>query len=772
MLTFLATGLQSRSTNCAELPFNGCRRVHLNQEFMRKNGISSGELLFLSASADPNQPYAFSTAWPSAELQTSCIEVSSCILRTINATNEDMLSVAKIISARGPHPACGDFPLARAIIVEELDITSHSFGFRHATTNERSDSVSDLLLLSLKEKLVGVRHISDQQIVEINYQGVKRSFRVVSVRTSLTTAAIEDSFGDLALWEGKQFFAHGAWRVGWDSDVSIRQTNDGLESISKYTIDQELGGLERQIQEVRELIDLPLSHPKLYRQFGIKPPRGILLHGPPGTGKTHFAKTIAKSSECNFMSVSGPELSSAFHGETEAKLRSVFREAELRAPCIILFDEIDAICPKREESGAGVEARVVTTLLTLLDGLTSTQSEANGKSSYVIVVATTNRPNAIDPALRRPGRLDREIEVGIPDAKARHSILSVLLKQIPHTIPQTELQQIAFQRTHGFVGADLGAAIRDASNRAIRRFLEEKVTSAPSVTSADLLLAISSTRPSALREYFVETPTVRWGDIGGQSLVKQKLRESVEWPLLHWETFNRLGVRPPKGVLLYGPPGCSKTLTAKALATESGINFIAVKGPELLNKYVGESERAVRQIFQKARQAAPSIIFFDEVDALAASRSGEDHHKGVLTSLLNELDGIQELVGVVVVAATNQPEVMDTAIIRPGRLDRLLYVGPPDSSARLEILEVITKRMAVDPSLNLEQLAELTHGCSGAEIAYMCQEAALLTMKRDIGSLFVHQSDFIQAARNIQRQITPELITKFERWGQTCGAGY
>jgi len=375
------------------------------------------------------------------------------------------------------------------------------------------------------------------------------------------------------------------------------------------------------------LVSPPCSAHAVLRQLNIKfsllnlgliPPKGILLHGPPGTGKTHLARAIASSAGASLVTISGPELSSAYHGETEAKLREVFAEARRRSPCIIVLDEVDAVCPVREDAG-GVEARVVTTLLTLMDGVDAVSKSGGGGESEearVVVVATTNRPNAIDPALRRPGRFDREIEIGIPDASARFAILRVLLARTPHAIPSADLEGIA-KRTHGYVGADLSAVVRDAGTRAIKRWLASNstVTSSASDTQPELILSdlffsIAHVRPSALREHFIETPSVRWTDIGGQQVVKQKLKESVEWPLTYPEAFARLGVAPPRGVLLYGPPGCSKTLTAKALATESGVNFIAVKGPELLNKYVGESERALREIFRKARGAAPTIIFF------------------------------------------------------------------------------------------------------------------------------------------------------------------
>jgi len=417
--------------------------------------------------------------------------------------------------------------------------------------------------------------------------------------------------------------------------------------------------------------------------------------------------------------------------------------------------------------------------LTILDGIDNASTTFDDR---VVVIGTTNRPNAIDPALRRPGRFDREFEIGIPDADARHSILNVLLSKTPHCITDAELHSIA-RRAHGYVGADLSAVVREAGTLAIKRWMTytpPAFNADPAatimtlkLTPSDLSEALPTVRPSAMRSLFIETPPIRFEDIGGQADIIQKLREAVEWPLLHPEAFHRLGVRPPKGLLLYGPPGCSKTILARACATESGVNFVAVKGPELLNKYVGESERAVRDIFSKARAASPSIIFFDEIDALGTSRSsGSDTgtaHEGVLTSLLNEMDGVQELVGVTIIAATNRPDVIDSALMRPGRLDRILYVGPPDHAGREEILKIRTRTMSVESDLDLRAIAAMTDGCSGAEISSLCQEAALLTMQKDINAPFIPQSAFVAAAGAIQRQITPDVIKKYQQWRNQTG---
>src|SRR5712692_4412472 len=496
---------------------------------------------------------------------------------------------------------------------------------------------------------------------------------------------------------------------------------------------EDIGGLGATVRKIREMVELPLRYPQIFDKLGIEPPKGVLLHGPPGTGKTLIARAVANETEAYFTHLSGPEVMGKFYGESEAKLRSVFEDAQRHAPSILFIDEIDAIAPKREEMGGEkqVERRVVAQLLALMDGL-----EGRGK---VIVIAATNLPNQLDPALRRPGRFDREIEIGIPDARARLEIIEIHTRGMP-LAEDVQLPRLA-EITHGFTGADLAALTREAAMTALRRIMPriDFAEELPSellldlkVTMGDFLAAHQEIEPSAIREVFVEVPNVRWQDVGGLNEMKRQLIEAVEWPLKHAALFQRAGMRPPKGILLSGPPGTGKTLLVKALASEMEVNFISVKGPELLSKYVGESERGVREIFKKARQAAPTILFLDEIDALAPARGwGGDAHvtERVVSQLLTEMDGIEELKGVLVVAATNRPELIDPALRRPGRFDLFLEFPLPDADSRLEILKVHSHNRPVEKELDLSQLAEQTEGLTGADLESICNRATLLAIR-------------------------------------------
>ncbi|CDO92161.1 unnamed protein product [Kluyveromyces dobzhanskii CBS 2104] len=550
--------------------------------------------------------------------------------------------------------------------------------------------------------------------------------------------------------------------------------NTESEVQSRYGLPQPVlysavGGLTKETSILKSTVELPLHQPQLFTDFGISPPRGILLHGPPGTGKTMLLRCVANETEAHVLTINGPSIVSKYLGETEAALRDIFNEAKRYQPAILFIDEIDSLAPSRVSDDSGeVESRVVATLLTLMDGMDG--------SGRLAVVAATNRPNSIDPALRRPGRFDQEIEISIPDAEARHDILR---KQFGRMSTQRQLLSAddiynVASNTHGYVGADLIALCRESVMKTIQRGLNENIERDNlKVGIDDVLEAMVDIRPSAMREIFLETPKIYWDDIGGQEELKRKMKEMIQLPLEAAETFAKLGVSAPKGVLLYGPPGCSKTLTAKALATESGINFLAVKGPEIFNKYVGESERAIREIFRKARAASPSIIFFDEIDALSPDRdsgSGTSAANHVLTSLLNEIDGVEELKGVIIVAATNRPDEIDPALLRPGRLDRHIFVGPPDYDARLQILKKCTKKFDISSTkVDLKALAECTEGCSGAEVVLLCQEAGLAAIMEDNDASNVKQHHFTKALSGISRGITPEMLEYYLAFAARSG---
>jgi transitional endoplasmic reticulum ATPase len=530
---------------------------------------------------------------------------------------------------------------------------------------------------------------------------------------------------------------------------------------------EDIGDLEEVKERIREIVELPLRHPELFNRLGIEPPKGILLYGPPGTGKTLLAKALANEIGAYFTAINGPEIMSKFYGESEERLREVFREAEQKAPAIIFIDEIDSIAPKREEVTGEVEKRVVAQLLALMDGL-----KERGR---VIVIGATNRPDALDPALRRPGRFDREIEIPPPDKRARREILAVHTRNVP-LAEDVNLDNIA-EITHGYTGADLAALVKEAALAALRRFIKEEDIDLNQpipaskleklkVTMSDFLSALKVIQPTLIREVFVEVPEVRWDDIGGLEDVKQQLREAVEWPLKYPEIISKMGIEPPKGILLYGPPGTGKTLLAKAVATESGANFIAIRGPEVLSKWVGESEKAIREVFRRARQVAPCVVFFDEIDSIAPAR-GARFDSGVtdriVNQLLTEMDGIQPLRKVVVIAATNRPDILDPALLRPGRFDRQVYVPPPDFKARLEIFKVHTRRVPLAGDVDLSELARLTEGYTGADIAAVVREAVMLALRDRLEARPVEMKYFLKALEAVKPSLTKEQIEEYER---------
>lgn len=533
------------------------------------------------------------------------------------------------------------------------------------------------------------------------------------------------------------------------------------EKIPEVTY-EDLGGLHEEIKKVREMIELPLKHPELFERLGIEPPKGILLHGPPGTGKTLLAKAVANESGARFFVINGPEVMSKFYGESEENLRKIFEQAEKNAPSIVFIDELDAIAPKREEVKGEVEKRVVSQLLTLLDGLKS-----RGK---IIVIGATNIPNSIDPALRRPGRFDREIELGVPNKEGRKEILQIHTRGMP-LAKNVDLDKIA-EITYGYVGADIAALCKEAAMHAVRRVLPDisviksegpipqDILKKLVVTKEDFDQAQKMVEPSAMREVLIEVPNVKWDDIGGLEDVKNLLRETVEWPLKYSDSFKRLGIRPPAGVLLYGPPGTGKTLLAKAVANESGANFISVKGPELLSMWVGESEKHIRDVFRRAKQVAPCIIFFDEFDSLVPRRGiTADSHvtERVVSQLLAEMSGLEELHGVIVIAATNRPDMIDPALLRPGRLDRQILVHTPDEKARLDIFRVHTKNMPLAEEVNLDSLARQTQGFSGADIEAICREAAMSALRINKNANTVTKKDFENGMSDTKPSLTEEM---------------
>ena len=596
---------------------------------------------------------------------------------------------------------------------------------------------------------------------------------------------------------------------------------------------EDIGGLKKELQKVREVIELPLKYPELFKRLGIDPPKGVLLHGPPGTGKTLIAKAVANEIGASFFTINGPEIMSKFYGESEQRLREIFEEAKENSPSIIFIDEIDAIAPRRDEVTGEVERRVVAQLLTLMDGL-----EERGQ---VIVIGATNRIEAVDPALRRPGRFDREIEIGVPDREGRFEILQIHTRNMPlepdysleFVIPALEslkeslrengdvrwrdidffieevrdmekaeeiskavenflpsdireelsrevvkamLRYLADQ-THGFVGADIEALCKEAAMKALRRILPKidlnedtippEILESVRVTMNDFRESLKEIEPSAMREVFVEVPKITWEDVGGLEDVKREIVEAVEWPLKYPEKFRKFGIRPPKGILLYGPPGTGKTLIAKAVANESEANFISVKGSELLSKWLGESEKAVRKIFRKARQVAPCIVFFDEIDAIAQMRGIDEGSRAVervVNQLLTEMDGLEELDGVVVIGATNRPDILDPALLRPGRFDRLVYVRPPDKASRHAIFRIHTKDMPLADDVDLEELATITEGYVGADIEAICREAVMLALRENLNAEKIEMRHFLEAIRKIRPSITESMISFYEKF--------
>ncbi|MGC9308180.1 MAG: CDC48 family AAA ATPase [Thermoplasmatota archaeon] len=566
----------------------------------------------------------------------------------------------------------------------------------------------------------------------------------------------------------------GIVAIGEKTEVEVKEEpiKEGMLEAPEVSY-EDIGGLEGEIMKIREMIELPLKHPELFKRLGIDPPKGVLLHGPPGTGKTLIAKAVANESGANFYTINGPEIMSKFYGQSEENLRKTFEEAEKNAPAIVFIDEIDAIASKREEVHGEVERRVVSQMLTLMDGL-------KGRGN-LIVIGATNRVDSLDPAIRRPGRFDREIVVDVPDRQGREEILEIHTRGMPKA-DDVDLDQLA-DNTYGFVGADLAALAREAAMNALRRYLPEidldepiqtEVLEKMQVMMKDFREAHRSIEPSALREVMIEIPKVGWIDVGGLDEVKERLKEAVEWPLSNPERFTRLGIKAPRGILLYGPPGTGKTLLAKAVANESNANFLSIKGPEVFSKWVGESEKAVRELFKKAKQSAPSIIFLDEIDALAPRRGANQGSRvtdTVVNQLLTSMDGVESMDDVVVIGATNRPDIIDPSFLRPGRFDALIHVQQPDRKAREEIFRIHMRDMPLTDDVNIVSLAEMSEGFAGADIESVCREAAMVALREDSEATEVANKHFMEAFEHVRPSLDEEMVEYYRQISDKLGKG-
>ncbi|RQM17314.1 hypothetical protein DD237_001073 [Peronospora effusa] len=727
-------------------------KVYLNPSDMVQFGLESGahvELYTFDKDMDTRKLLLCGLAWPMDKIKRRGVGLGSMWEATVAKKEVAMVTVQMLQSS---------IPTAKSVMLQLVS---------RASTRKRKLSEKERMLLTrCVAAMIDGSLLHEEALISLPLHGVSTVFEVQKVdgETDKDQRILKVMAATTALtimWEEKQESDVLESKGSSSTGMAMRTKQDGFAAI---------GGLHKELKAVREVVEQPLTNPETFERFGLPAPKGVLLFGPPGTGKTLIARALARELNARVFTINGPEVVSKFVGESEANLRAVFAQAAREAPSLVFIDELDAICPKRDSRVGDMERRLVATLLTLMDGLSS--------SRQVVVLAATNRPNALDPAVRRPGRFDREVEIGIPTANDRLEILRVALRRLPHKLTNSELLELS-SSAHGYVGADLSALCKEAALLALHRAFANSAqssgavlaesTSLPSyqVTLGDLKVAMRGIRPSALREISVDVPRVLWRDIGGQDALKQSLREAVEWPLQHPEAFTRMGIRPPKGVLLYGPPGCSKTLTAKALATESGMNFIAIKGPELFSKWVGESEQQVREVFRKARAASPTVVFFDEIDALASTR-GTGGSSGasdrVLSQLLTELDGLEPLKRVLVVAATNRPDLLDPALMRPGRIDRALYVSPPDVSAREQILRIHTRQTPLASDVGMTELAIATARYSGAELQALCREAALHAVEEDRAAMNVAKRHFVRALSVVTPQIDDQMLAFFERF--------
>lgn len=689
-------------------------KIRIDNSAMKEIGISTGEVVEITGK---NRTTA-AVAWPSypEDLKRSIIRMDSVIRQNAGISLSDKVVVKKANPSKARHVV---FAPAQANI-------SFEFGFE----------------TFVKRKLLGYP-LTKEDTVMIPVLGRANPFVVVNVEPEGIVIVTDDT----------------------KLEVTDKPLSGKIAARSRISY-EDIGGLEDVIQKLREMVELPLRHPVLFEKLGIDPPKGVLLHGPPGVGKTLIARAVASETKAHFITINGPEIMSKYYGESEQRLRSIFREAEDKAPAIIFIDEVDAIAPKREETGGEVERRVVAQLLASMDGMSG--------RGQVVVIGATNREYAVDSALRRPGRFDREIEIGVPNVAGRYDILQIHTRGMP-LAEDVNLMAYA-ENTHGMVGADLHAFSREAAMRTLRRFLPEidldaevipaEILDRMEVTNDDFEEARKEIQPSALREVFVEIPKVTYADIGGLDDVIMELRETVEWPIKNPGAFTRIGITPPSGVLLYGPPGTGKTLLAKAVANESEANFISIKGPELLSKWVGESEKAIREIFRKARLASPTVIFFDEIDSIASRRgmnSDSSVTERVISQLLTEIDGLEKLQNVVVLAGTNRPDIVDPALLRPGRFDRIVYVKPPAYEGRKDILDIYTKRMPLGEDVKLEEIAKLLDGFVGSDIEALCREAGIQALREDITSEKCMMRHFLAAKEKVHATMTPSAQEYYEK---------
>jgi transitional endoplasmic reticulum ATPase len=648
--------------------------------------------------------------------------------------------------------------LARAVPAEEIELTP-------TKSNIDLKKQSDSILAKLIDKPV-----VSGDIVEVLGAIVQKSDPdnpMMQIMNIMNRQKKRPTLGKLRLVIEHTNPSNRIVKITRDTRIKVNRRVALLNVSGGIVTYDDVGGLTDEIQRIREMVELPLKHPELFHRLNIDPPKGVLFYGPSGTGKTLMAKAVSQESNAYFITINGPEIMSKFYGASEGRLREIFEEAEEHAPSIIFIDEIDSIAPKRVDTSGEVERRVVSQLLSLMDGL-----QGRGQ---IIVIGATNRVNAIDEALRRPGRFDREIEFGVPTTKGRKEILQIHTRGMPLE-EDVNLARYA-EITYGFVGADIMAVCREAALFALRRILPRINLDEPipseiilelKIDDHDFMQAINMIEPSAMREIMIDIPDVSWDDIGGLEEIKQELREAVEWPLKYPNMFEKAGIRPLNGILLFGPPGCGKTLLAKAVANESQSNFITVKGPEIYSKWVGESEKAVREIFRKARQASPSIIYFDEIDAISSSRasiesSGSPVTASIVNQILVEMDGIENRKGIIVIASTNRPDLVDSALLRPGRFDRLLYITAPDLEARESILKVHTKNMPIAENVSLKHIAQLTDGYSGADLENLCREAGMQALREKMEDIeFIEAKHFEYALLKINSTLPPEIVQKYE----------